>query len=387
MKETEVKLRKAIYELFRVVRMNAYMKKAQSEISELLDGSGMSLEIFEGKPGTEKMTEARDYFVMLADKVKNSYGTEAVSSAYNKFKNALDDSDFRAELGIDGEVSTNEKTELFKRAFDLVVPEAERWDFENDFFSFFIETVKEIYMPVGETNTEIEEICPYCDGEPKRMAKTDFFGPRSSDTEGYVWACECGAYAVMDGGKVVGKLGDTMLHQKRILVRGALCELCIIAGMTCYESYRWFSMITGKKINSISDVEYLDAEECNLALRVHIAIKQKIKENNYEYPKNRGELLLFLTDGGRLVVCNAYGFQYGHLLIPTEVGVEGIRIFGKEGKQSISFSDGLQYEFKGNEFFVVHPSGKKEKYRMMPAQMRTELLNLTREDILAAKAG
>ncbi len=387
MKESEVRLKKAVYELFRVVRMNAYMKKAQSEMIELLDGSDMSLEIFEGKPGTEKMTDAKDYFTALADKVKNSYGTEAVSSAYNRFKIALDDAEYRSELGIDAELTTSEKTEMFRKIFDVIVPKAEQWDFEDDFFSFFIETVKEMFMPTDEMNTEPEEICPYCDGVPQRIAKTDFFGPRSSDTEGYVWGCECGAYAVMDEGKVVGKLGDTMLHQKRNLVKGALCELCMLAGMTCFESYRWFSTITGKKISAISDVEYLDAGDCNLALRTYIAVKQRIKETEYEYPKTRGELLLFLTDGGRLIVCNAYGFQYGRLLIPTEVGIEGIRIFGKEGKQSISFSDALQYEFKDNEFFVVHPSGKKEKYRMMPVDMRILLLNLTREDILATKAG
>ena len=31
MKETEIKFRKAVYELFRVIRMNAYMKKAQTD--------------------------------------------------------------------------------------------------------------------------------------------------------------------------------------------------------------------------------------------------------------------------------------------------------------------------------------------------------------------
>ncbi len=386
MKETEVRLRKAVYELFRVVRMNAYMKKAQSEVTELLDGSDMSLEIFEGKPGTEKLTEAKDYFTALADKVKNSYGTEAISSVYNKFKEALEDENYRAELGIEKKLDTNEKSKLFKKVFNIIAPEAEKWDFDNDFYSFFIETAKEMYMPTEEMNTEAEEVCPYCDGVPQRISKVDFFGPRTTDTDGYVWGCECGAYAKMDGGRVVGKLGDTMLHQKRNLVRGAICEICMVAGMTCYESYRWFSMILGKKISAMSDVDYLDADDCNIALRTHIAVKQKIKETDYEFPKSRGELLLFLTDGGRLVVCNAYGFQYGRLLIPTEVGLEGIRIFGKEGKQSISFSEGLQYEFKGNEFFVVHPSGKKEKYRMMPAEMRNFLLGLTREDIMAAIA-
>lgn len=85
------------------------------------------------------------------------------------------------------------------------------------------------------------------------------------------------------------------------------------------------------------------------------------------------------------MVCNAFGFQYGNLIIPSEIGPEGIRIFGKEGKQSISFSDTLQYEFKGDQFFIVHPSGKKEKFRMMPTEIRNLIMSLREEDLLALK--
>lgn len=387
MKETEIRLRRAVYELMHVVRMNAFMKKAKAELGELLDGSTMSLEIFEGKPGSEKLTEAKSYFEELLQKVKTSYGSEAISAAYNRFKSALDDVEYRKALGIEKELQTAEKSDLFKKVFDIVVPAAEKWDFENDFFSYFIETAKEILMPTGEMNTEQEVICPYCDGMPKRIPKSEFFGPRSADTDGYVWGCECGAYALIgNDGKVAGKLGDTMLHQKRNLVRGVLCELCTLAGMTCYESYRWFSLVTGHKIRSISDVEYMDVDACNLALKLYICVKQKIKGTQYAYPKDRNELFMFFADGGRLMVCNAFGFQHGKLLIPSEIGPEGIRIYGKEGKQSISFADGLQYEFKNDQFYVVHPSGKKEKYRMMPAEIRDDLFNLKEEDFMAVKA-
>ena len=183
MREAEVKLRKAVNELLRVVRMNAYMKKAQSELNELLDGSAMSLGIFEGKPGSEKLTEAKKYFEELLQKVKTSYGSSAISATYNRFKSALDDEEYSQSLGIEKELQTEEKSELFKKVFDIVVPAAEKWDFENDFFSYFIETAKEILMPTGEINTEQETICPYCDGIPKRIPKTEFFGPRSADTE------------------------------------------------------------------------------------------------------------------------------------------------------------------------------------------------------------
>lgn len=386
MNEAEIRLKRSVYELFRVVRMNAHMKKAQSELAYLLDGSDVSLEMFEERPGSEKLEDAKAYFETLTAKVKDSYGTRSIAAVYNRFKSALDDKTYRETLGLSEEMSNEEKSALFKKAFDMVVPAAEKWDFEHDFFSYFIETVKEIIMPTGEMDTEQEESCPYCDGAPQKISKGEFFGPRSAEGEGFVWGCECGAYAVMsDDGKVLGKLGDTLLHQKRNLLKGAICELCILAGMTSFESYRWFSIITGRRLNTVADVEYLDLDACNLALRMFICIKQKIQSTEYSYPKDRGELFLFFTDGGRLMVCNAFGFQYGNLIIPSEIGPEGIRIFGKEGKQSISFSDTLQYEFKGDQLFIVHPSGKKEKFRMMPTEIRDLIMSLREEDFLALK--
>ena len=86
------------------------------------------------------------------------------------------------------------------------------------------------------------------------------------------------------------------------------------------------------------------------------------------------------------MVCNAYGFQCGKLLIPAEAGPEGIRVYGKDGMQSISFSPTLQYEFKGDEMFVVHPSGKREKYRMMPEALREKLFEVREDALLAANA-
>lgn len=386
MNEAEIRLRRAVYELLHVVRMNAHMKKAQSELTYLLDGSDLSLEMFEERPGYEKMEDAQAYFETLIAKVKDSYGTRSVATTYNRFKAMLDDKACCEYFGISTSMTNDEKSLIFKRVFDEIVPVAEKWEFKDDFFSLFIETVKETIMPTGDMNTELEEVCPYCDGIPQRIPKRDFFGPRSSEGDGYVWGCECGAYAVMsDDDKVTGKLGDTLLHQKRNLLKGAICELCILAGMTSFESYRWFSIITGRRLNSVADVEYLDLDACNLALRMFICIKQKIQSTEYKYPKDRGELFLFFADGGRLMVCNAFGFQYGNLIIPSEIGPEGIRIFGKEGKQSISFSDTLQYEFKGNQMFIVHPSGRKEKYRMMPTELRDLIMSLKEEDFLALK--
>ena len=388
MLDVEKNVRIAIFELFHVVRMNAYMRKAQAELNELLGNSEYSLRMFERSSGSDKLSDAKEYFEMLIGKVKNSYGTDAVSKAYNCFKIALDEEEYYKPLGLTEVLSPNDKSALFRQAFDKIVLASEHWDCELDCYSFFIENVKEILMPTNEKNTDVEEICPYCDGIPQRMQKSDFFGPHSGEGEGHIWGCECGAYALMDdNGKVIGKLGDAILHQKRNLVKRAICELCSLAGLTCFESYRWFSLITNTHLEEMSDVEYLDLDACNLALRLFINAKAAITGNVFDYPKDRSELFLFFMDGGRLSVCNAYGFQYGKILVPSEIGTDGIKVYGKDGSQSISFSANLKYEFKDDCMYIVHPSGKKEKFRMLPAGIRNMLFNSELQEAAAMKAG
>ena len=388
MLEVEKNVRIAVFELFHVVRMNAYMRKAQAELKELLDNSEYSLRMFEHSTGSDKLSDAKEYFEMLIGKIKNSYGTEAVSKAYNCFKIALDEEEYYKPLGLKEIPDPSEKSSLFRRAFDKIVLVSENWDCELDCYSFFIENVKEIIMPTNEKNTDAEEICPYCDGIPQRIQKSDFFGPHSGEGEGYVWGCECGAYALTDEkGNVIGKLGDAVLHQKRNLVKRAIYELCSLAGLTCFESYRWFSLITNTHLEKISDVEYLGLDACNHALRLFINAKAAIKGNAFKYPKDRTELFMFFMDGGRLSVCNAFGFRYGKILVPSEIGIDGIKVYGRDGSQSISFSADLKYEFKDDDMFIIHPSGKKEKFRMLPADIRNMLFNYELQETAAVKAG
>ena len=183
MLDVEKNVRIAIFELFHVVRMNAYMRKAQAELNELLGNSEYSLRMFEHSSGSDKLSDAKEYFEMLIGKVKNSYGTDAVSKAYNCFKTALNEEEYYKPLGLTEVLSPNDKSALFRQAFDKIVLTSEHWDCELDCYSFFIENVKEILMPTNEKNTDVEEICPYCDGIPRRMEKSDFFGPHSGEGE------------------------------------------------------------------------------------------------------------------------------------------------------------------------------------------------------------
>lgn len=376
MLEDEIRLRKAINELFHIVRMNTFMLKAKKEFNDLLKGSDYELKIFERNIGSEKLSEAKEEFENMALKVKNSFGNTAISNAYSCFKSALDNEEFYLKIGLKRKATVEQKSDIFKAAFDKFLLKSEKWDCELDCYSFFIENVKEIIMPVGNKKKETEEICPYCDGIPQRIQKTDFFGPHSGEKDGYVWGCECGAYALMnEDGNVIGKLADAILHQKRNLVRRAVFELCTMIGLTCFESYRYFSLITDTQIEEISDIEYLDLEQCNTALKNFMGIKTTINSGSYPYPKTRDELLMFFLDGGRLSVCNAYGFRYGKIIVPSEVGIDGIKIHTKDGIQSMGFSKNLKYEFNNEFMSIIHPSGKKEKFKMLPEAFRSMIMS------------
>ena len=377
MSESEKKLKVMVNNLFRIIRMNDYMKKASMELDCLLNISDYSLRIFEAQTDMSRYVQAKEDFAQMSEEVQNTYGSDIVSCTYNAFKAALDDEAFMQQIGMTEKISAAEKSSLFKKLFDEIQPAAKKWDGDSDCYSYFIEMLKEILMPNEEIDREVEEICPYCDGMPSKVLKADFFGPNVSDGDGYVYGCECGAYAMMDDkGRVKGKLGDTMLHQKRGHLKGAVCELCNIAGMTFFESCRWFSLITGLKIQEINDIEYLDTETCNLALRLFLLEKKELQDLDVKYPTSRNELFLFFASGGRLLVCNAFGFQRGKLLVPSEVGVDGIRMYGHMGSQTVSFTEGLKYEFSNDCMFIVHPTGKREKYRMMHPDLRTHLFEL-----------
>lgn len=377
MSEAEKKLKYAVNNLFHVVRMNGFMKKASCEFDELLETSDYALKMFEDPSRMQTFVEAKDFFDAMLKKVKTSFGSDAISAAYNAFKEALENDEFLASLRLTEHLSTDVKSNIFRKVFDMLLVDAEIWDSELDIYSYFIENTKEILMPTEELNTDADEICPYCGGVPAKILKADFFGPHTTEGEGYIWGCECGAYAVMDKyGKVKGKIGDSLLHQKRNLVKGAVCELCGLAGMTYFESCRWFSYITGKRLQTIADTEYLDAEACNTALRIFLYYKAMIQELKEAYPKSLSELYAFFVDGGRLVVCNAYGFPHGKLIIPVEVGTEGIKIFDRGSVQTMSLSAALQYDFKDEYLYITHPSNRKEKFKMIAPQIRLKLFNL-----------
>lgn len=96
MSEAEKKLKYAVNNLFHVVRMNGFMKKASCEFDELLETSDYALKMFEDPSRMQTFVEAKDFFDAMLKKVKTSFGSDAISAAYNAFKEALENDEFLA---------------------------------------------------------------------------------------------------------------------------------------------------------------------------------------------------------------------------------------------------------------------------------------------------
>lgn len=70
---------------------------------------------------------------------------------------------------------------------------------------------------------------------------------------------------------------------------------------------------------------------------------------------------------------NAFGYRYGRLLIPILTGSEAIRIRYQKGIQEVMLPKGLEYRFEGDQMMLLHPSGKREKYKLFTKEQRLEL--------------
>lgn len=231
--------------------------------------------------------------------------------------------------------------------------------------------------------TEVDpDVCPYCNGIPTRTPKADFFGKNCDDTDGYVFACECGAYAhIGKNGQIIGTMADAELHSKRRNIRRLVFELSALAGLTVYEGCRWLSWASGTPIHSMQDIERMSDDDCRNAISAYDRVKDRVRAMNPEYPHTHGELMRFLENGGRMMVQNAYGYKYGRVFVPIKVGGEAIRVRYNKVVQEVMLPKDLDYLFDGCMMTITHPSGKREKYKLFTKEQRTELYKEDEENV------
>ncbi len=252
---------------------------------------------------------------------------------------------------------------------------------ETDGYTVLIHLLREMREPAF-AQEENPEVCPYCNGIPTRTPKGEFFGKNCDDTDGYVLACECGAYAYIGkNGKILGTMADAELHSQRKNIRKIIFELCALAGLTVYESCRWLSWVSGTSMHNIQDIERLSGDACLNIVTAYDRAKVRIRAISPEYPHTHGELMRFLEEGGRMMVLNAYGYKYGRVFVPIKVGSEAVRIRYNKVVQEVMLPKDLDYSFDGGVVTITHPSGKREKYKLFTKAQRTELYKKEKEDV------
>ena len=244
---------------------------------------------------------------------------------------------------------------------------------EADGYAVFVEAVRNSLTPSDE-DTENGDICPYCGGTPTKISRAEFFGDGVDDTNGCVWACECGAYAdISSDGKIIGTMADRALHAERKVIKGILFETTRTVGITVFEACSWVSRLTGRRIRQVQDIEFLNAENCRAVKDEFKRIKERLTQLEVQYPSNHKELMELFEGGGRFAAVNAYGYKTGRLFVPIDVGKEAVRVRFKKTVQDIMFPRDLNYHFSGAMLSITHPTGKCEKFRLYTKEQRTIL--------------
>jgi len=369
----EQELRNAANNLILVLMINEQLKQGLDSFHALLSMSDYEKRIFENPASMKSFSESKENLVGAIDQFKSTYGSSVISGTYEAFKGALAQPEFCVEAGIKTDLTKSEAATLFNKIFHELSENVQNFPEEADGYAIFIEMVRQSLYP-SEKVEPTPDVCTYCGGNPARISKAEFFGESTDDVDGYVWACECGAYAYLSpDGSVVGTIADKALHSSRRRVKSILFELVRLAGITVFEGCKWLSRISEKRITTIQDIEYLNESDCEKAAEGLAAFKKRLKNLNVSYPTNHKELMAFLNDGGRFSAQNAYGYRSGRLFVPIKVGEEAVRVRFRKTVQDIMLPKQLEYQFSGRQFTLNHPTGKREKFMLYAKEQRQAL--------------
>ena len=377
----EHELRKAANNLILVLTINEQIKQGLESFQALLSMSDFEKRTFYNPSSMSAYTAAKEGLQTSFEQFKATYGSAVISAAYEAFKKALSKKEFCIEVGIKSELTKSEAATVFNKVFQELSEQKGAFPEEADGYAIFIEMIRQAMNPT-EALTESIDVCPYCDGMPTRISKAEFFGDAVDDVDGYVWACECGAYAqVAPDGSVVGLMADRTLHSKRKTIRHIVFELSRMIGVTVFEGCKWLSYITGRKIISLQDVEWLNETECEKVFGAFEDVKERLKFISVEYPKSHKELFAFLEDGGRFSAINSYGYKSGRLFVPIKVGNEAVRVRFRKGIQDIMLPKEIDYQFNGQQFVLLHPTGKRERFKLYAKEQRQVLYKEEKQNV------
>ena len=381
MLKEEHELRKAANNLILVLTINEQLKQGLESFDALLSMSDFERRAFDNPSSMSSYTSAKEGLHTSFEQFKATYGSAVISATYEAFKKALSEKEFCIEAGIKTDLTKSEAATVFNNVFQELSEQSGTFPEEADGYAIFIEMIRQAMNPAEDTK-QIADVCPYCGGVPTRISKAEFFGDMVDDVDGYVWACECGAYAqVAADGSVVGLLADRTLHASRKRIRHIILELSRLVGVTVFEGCKWVSFITDRKIVALQDIEWLNEAECKSITDAFEDVKMRLKAVNPEYPKSHKELIAFLEEGGRFSALNSYGFKSGRLFVPIKVGNEAVRVRFRKGVQDIMLPRELDYQFNGQQFILLHPTGKRERFKLYAKEQRQVLYKEDKENV------
>ncbi len=370
MLQEEHELRKAANNLILILTINEQIKQGLEGFDALLTMTDFEKRTFDNPSSMSAYTDAKEGLYKSFEGFKSTYGSSVISAAYEAFKKALVNEEFCMEAGIKTNLTKSEASTLFNKVFQELSGQSGIFPEEADGYAIFVEMIRQAMNPTGDLK-QITDVCPYCDGMPTRISKAEFFGDMADDADGYVWACECGAYAqIAPDGSVVGLMADRALHGNRKKVKHIVLELSRHVGTTVFEGCKWVSFVTDRRINTLQDVEWLNESECAAVFNAFDRVRERLKTVAPEYPKSHRELIAFFEDGGRFLAINAYGYKSGRLFVPIKVGDEAVRVRFRKGVQDIMLPRELDYQFNGQQFILLHPTGKKERFKLYSKEQR-----------------
>ncbi len=373
MLKEEHELRKAANNLILVLTINEQIKQGLESFQALLSMSDFEKRCFDNPNSMSAYTAAKEGLQTSFEQFKETYGSAIISAAYEAFKKALSEKEFCIEAGIKTDLTKSEAATVFNKVFQELSEQRGAFPEEADGYAIFIEMIRQAMNPIEDSDVSTD-VCPYCNGMPTRISKAEFFGDAVDDVDGYVWACECGAYAqVTSDGSVIGLIADRALHSKRKKIRHIILELSRLIGVTVFEGCKWLSYLTERKIVSLQDIEWLNEADCEKIFGAFEGVKGRLQSVEVDYPKSHKELFAFLENGGRFSAINSYGYKSGRLFVPIKVGSEAVRVRFRKGIQDIMLPKELDYQFNGQQFILLHPTGKRERFKLYGKELRQVL--------------
>lgn len=365
MENLEKELQSAASVLLSALRFGNLLTQVETELECLSVIANYSQRSYDKPQENQAFQSAKEDFEKALNKIRTVFGNDSVQALYTCFKKVVETPELMKSLyGVESLPEGMSFDQLFQSVFDRAKQDVSLAK-EVDGAGYWNNLVVEVLNPESEKeeDTDATVICPICGSvatlQPSELYATGLQSP-------FVWGCKCGAYALADANNgIVGTLADSGLHQQRTAIRKTVSEACELEGLTQYEYLQMLSRALGRQIKKLSDIEFLNADECEACMNFYLKRRNARRHERVEYPTSQKELMRFFNEGGRARVLDGPNAEEnGKLLIPVAVGPSSLVVRSKKGHEVFRFPTILEYQFRGNMFSIVHPSGSKTRFQM-----------------------